>query len=245
MLLDATNKEQLIPINTGRGNTFVTIQKGQVIYGRFKYQENFLLQVGQTGIIDRILKRLEKVHKLVDRQTYSHYTVVTIKNYDVLTKMDRLIDRQCTGNRQAIDTYKSVKSVKTDKTVGLPNQKTTPLMEITYPSIYAICQETNIFPDTARAFLASLIKQVLADGVKVNSPLPFFRAALLNQLKSKRIETMNESESVYFPLLSPEAKEKKTPSRESGLKPKTRKKLWAALNKISTLEVAKQRGGNK
>ena len=39
--------------------------------------------------------------------------------------------------------------------------------------------------------------------------------------------------------------EKKTPSRESGLKPKTRKKLWAALNKISTLEVAKQRGGNK
>ena len=168
MLLDATNKEQLIPINTGRGNTFVTIQKGQVIYGRFKYQENFLLQVGQTGIIDRILKRLEKVHKLVDRQTYSHYTVVTIKNYDVLTKMDRLIDRQCTGNRQAIDTYKSVKSVKTDKTVGLPNQKTTPLMEITYPSIYAICQETNIFPDTARAFLASLIKQVLADGVKSN-----------------------------------------------------------------------------
>lgn len=85
------------------------IKRGQVVFGREIYA---LYLQRPKSTIRNWLEKLEKMYKLVDNQTSSNFTVVTIKNYDELTNMDKQMDKQRTSRGQAEDTSKSVKSVK-------------------------------------------------------------------------------------------------------------------------------------
>lgn len=100
------------PFTDKRGKT-IRLGVGQCIFGRNQYAKYMALGATNSGRVERALCKLQKVHKLIDRQASYDWTLVTILNYDsyfINRQANRqAIDRQQTGNRQAIDTSKKIR----------------------------------------------------------------------------------------------------------------------------------------
>ncbi|MBI3887583.1 hypothetical protein HY310_00765 [Candidatus Microgenomates bacterium] len=93
---------------------WLNVSRGQCICGRFELAKCFGLKENESGRIQRILNKLEKTYKLIDKRKSLNCTIVTIKNYDELICFDQSNKSDATNRRpidnQSTDTNKSVKN---------------------------------------------------------------------------------------------------------------------------------------
>jgi len=111
-LMKASHKNHWVSVSTGRAVTEVELQPGQFIFGR----DSAARELGMVP--STIWKRMQKLKKLqnVDIQSSTHYSIVSIMNWDAyqaeIKKGDSESDRQVTGKEQPSDTNKNVKNDK-------------------------------------------------------------------------------------------------------------------------------------
>ena len=119
-LLKANHEDKWVPIKIGKGTTEVFVKRGQFVFGR-KTAAKELKMPGRT-VHYRMLK-LATMRNL-DIQTDTHYSIVTVCNYDVYqsTLLKDMIGT-LTGNGQANDTNKNYKNDK-KKNNGTSGKKT-------------------------------------------------------------------------------------------------------------------------
>ena len=101
------------------GRKFVTLKRGQVLFGRNRYAQ----YLGwQPSTVDKCLKRVFGVmqsNNQMTKQANNDYTVITINNYDDVVSMNNQSSNQ--SNKlvatweQPSSTSKSIKSDKSDK----------------------------------------------------------------------------------------------------------------------------------
>jgi len=78
LLIKANFRERQVPIKIGAGQSVVTIKRGQLLFGRLS-AENELFIDGST--IYKCIKKLETL-KNIEIKSNSHYSIITICNYD-------------------------------------------------------------------------------------------------------------------------------------------------------------------
>jgi len=111
----ANHEENWVPIKTGRGETEVHVKRGQFIFGR----KTAAKELGMKP--SSIRNRMEKLKNMknLDIQPDTHYSIVTIINYDTynppVKKEDRQEDNQGTGKGQPKDTDNNEENVKKEK----------------------------------------------------------------------------------------------------------------------------------
>ncbi len=114
-LLKANHRRKTVTVKTGRGATSVMVEAGQFIFGRKQAANDLNLP---PSTIRNKLSKLVGLRK-VGVQPDTHYSVITIINWDSYQadekKEDRQEDRQRTGKGQAKDTNKNEENVKNDK----------------------------------------------------------------------------------------------------------------------------------
>jgi hypothetical protein len=123
LLLRASYKERHIPIKVGNGESIITIQRGQLLFGRFKAEESLCID-GST--IYKILQWMEK-EDMIKIESNSHYSILTINNFntyqtfenDKVTTVEQPSNNQVTteeqpSNNQVTHTIKN-KQDKQDK----------------------------------------------------------------------------------------------------------------------------------
>ena len=102
-LLKANHKGSWVPITTGRGKTEVFIQPGQFIFGRSTAARE--LNMPASSVRNRI-STLQKI-EIITVKKDSHYSIISITNWDTYQAIGNKIDRQRTGKRQPEDTNKN------------------------------------------------------------------------------------------------------------------------------------------
>lgn len=112
LLLRAANKLHMVYI----GDTEIWLERGQCICGRYELAKCLGLKRSEAGRVQRKLDMLVKRFKLIDKRKSLDCSVITIRNYDELTRFEPS-DEQSTDNLQTIrepitDTNNSDKSVK-------------------------------------------------------------------------------------------------------------------------------------
>ena len=120
LLLDANFREKTwMPAITGKSTTEVKIGRGQLVFGRNIYADKLNLP---PSTIRNLIKKLELLEMITQKQD-THYTVITICNYDLYQKFEK-------KSGQAKDTPKECKECKEEKeclfhsTLRLLNEKT-------------------------------------------------------------------------------------------------------------------------
>ena len=96
-LLKATYIDRWVSVKTGKGETEVHLIPGQFIFGRKSAAKE--LRMNESNIRNR-MKKLVTIEN-VDMQTDSHYSIITIRNWDTYQNLiineDSEEDRQRTG----------------------------------------------------------------------------------------------------------------------------------------------------
>jgi hypothetical protein len=115
-LLKATYKTKHIPVKIGKGETIVTIQPGQFIFGRFTAEESLCID-GST-----IYKWINKFkdEDMIKLDSNSHYTIITICkwdeyqqiNDDEVTAIQQPFNSHSTAIQQPRNTNKNIKESK-------------------------------------------------------------------------------------------------------------------------------------
>ena len=114
-IMKANHQDNWVSIQTGRGLSQVFVERGQFIFGRKSAAKELRMKPSS------IRNRMEKLKNMrnVDIQPDTHYSIITIINYDTYNsfqdKEDRQEDNQRTGKGQAKDTNKNDKNVKNEK----------------------------------------------------------------------------------------------------------------------------------
>ena len=78
LLIRATHKERQVPVRTGRGETIITLQPGQVLFGRNSFAK--ALRCNPNAIPQRINKLCRLGNCNI--QPHTHFSIVTINNWD-------------------------------------------------------------------------------------------------------------------------------------------------------------------
>jgi len=115
-LTQAAHKTQHVAMKTGRGSSVVTVEPGQLIYGRATAAK--ALKMRPSSVDDRV-KRLANMQNL-DRHPNTHWTILTVCNWgvynsspaDTQQEARQPTDNQPTTNRHIQD-VKDVKEVRT------------------------------------------------------------------------------------------------------------------------------------
>ena len=119
-LLKANHKEEIWEqAITGRGKTEVPVKRGQFIFGRNTASKE--LNMNPSTVWKRIVK-LEKLGNL-NIQSNTHYSLVTIANWDLYQGEEIKVTSKVTGKEQASNTNKNVKNVKKEKNTTAATQK--------------------------------------------------------------------------------------------------------------------------
>ena len=188
----------------------IWLERGEVIFGRetwavaFGASRNLNEQSAQAQRVYRRLIKLEKVNNLINKRKSLNCSIVTIKNYDEVIQMNKPMNNRQTIDEQSMNTNKSAKSVKSGKKAQLA--KNIPqVLGLTYPEVYQIADQTNVYIDNVRDVLRSLVKEFEGKGEKVKSPKSLLVAAIRSRLGSGELHTMNDSERLIFPQESPES----------------------------------------
>lgn len=117
-LCRANYKKRSVPCKTGRGETIVTLNPGEFIFGRYKAEEELNID-GST--IYKIMKQLESIGNITIKSN-SHYSIITICNWDKyqiledseVTSNEQASNKQVTTNEQPSNTDNKVKNIKKD-----------------------------------------------------------------------------------------------------------------------------------
>ena len=111
-LIRANYKDTWMPVKTGKGFTQVQVKRGQFIFGRNQVAKE--LRQKPRSIYDRMLK-LEKCQNITI-QTNTHYSIVTICNYDLYQPQNESeATTNTTTNQQPTNTENKLKKVKKKK----------------------------------------------------------------------------------------------------------------------------------
>lgn len=112
LILRATNKESVVYA----GDTPITLKRGQCIVGRYELAKCLGMKQKESLRIQRILTKLENSLQLINKRKSKDCSVITIKNYDDLTKFEPSdepsVNNQRTISEPSMNTNKSVKSEK-------------------------------------------------------------------------------------------------------------------------------------
>lgn len=114
-LLKANHKKAFVPIKTGKGESIVEVGVGQFIFGRKKAAK----ELGDNG--NTIYKRMQKLKTMgiCNIQSNTHYSIVTIVNWDKYqvddSESNRQSNNQVTTKCQPSNTNKKDKNVNNDK----------------------------------------------------------------------------------------------------------------------------------
>jgi hypothetical protein len=107
-LLKATHKNRATALKTGRGETVVKLKRGQFVFGRYRAAKELKMKPSTVWFVMQKLRELGNL----DMQTNTHYTLVTIRNYDAYQDMRNYpLTPTLTTNRQPTDTDKELKEV--------------------------------------------------------------------------------------------------------------------------------------
>ena len=148
-LMRAAHKTHPVEVQTGRGNTVVTVEPGQFIFGRRAASK----AVGGTpsGTWKRMLK-LKTLGNL-DMQSNSHYSLVSIVNWELYqgehAKGDRQGDNQVTSKEPA-----SNQQGDTNKNV-FKNDEHGDHVQTTPPTPPPRSRDTNLYGELQRVKLTS------------------------------------------------------------------------------------------
>lgn len=115
-LLKATYKPKHIKIKIGKGESIVSLETGQFLFGRFSAEEDLCID-GST--IYKWMKKFEAENMII-MESNSHYTRVTICNWDEYQQLDdeevtaiqQPLNSQTTTNEQPCNTNKKEKNTK-------------------------------------------------------------------------------------------------------------------------------------
>ncbi|UCE05174.1 MAG: hypothetical protein JSW07_16360 [bacterium] len=106
-LLKANHKETWVPVKTGRGEKQVLVKPGQFIFGRHTAARELNMSPSSTRNRLQLLRNA----RFMDTQMDTHYSIITIINWDTYQadeeKKDRQEDNQRTnkGHRQECKEY--------------------------------------------------------------------------------------------------------------------------------------------
>jgi hypothetical protein len=95
---------------TGKGSTPVQVGRGRFVFGRNAASKE--LGMDPSTVYKRMLK-LGKLENL-NIKSNSHYSVVTIVNWDFYQEEEKKVTGKVTGKCQASNTYKNVKNEKNE-----------------------------------------------------------------------------------------------------------------------------------
>lgn len=134
ILLKANHRQRYVKLQIGKGESLVSVERGQFLFGRFKAEEELCMD-GST--IYRWIKKMEE-RGMITLEANNHYTVLTVCKYDEYNSTDEDDEQQmnshCTANEQPlnntrttseqqVNTNKKDKNVKNDKNVVGANQE--------------------------------------------------------------------------------------------------------------------------
>ena len=107
LLLKASYRKRHVSLKVGKGETIVTIERGQLIFGRYKAEEELCID---GSAIYRWIKKLEE-NGMVLIQTNNQYSIITICNYDSYQgendKDEQLMNNQRTTNEQQMNSRRT------------------------------------------------------------------------------------------------------------------------------------------
>jgi len=121
-------KDSWVDVVTGEGKTSVFVKRGEVLFGRKTWSKK--LDIPQSTL-DRWMKKLE-MYKIIVRKPGTHYTIVTICNYDV-SKDNNIRNRTGTdtgtdtGTGQALDTDKEDKREREEEKENIQKKNEEPI----------------------------------------------------------------------------------------------------------------------
>ena len=98
LLLKASYRKRHVSLKIGKGETTVTIERGQLLFGRYKAEEELNID-GST--IYRWIKKLEE-NEMILLQSNNQYSIITICNYDTY-QSENINDEQPMSNQRAAD----------------------------------------------------------------------------------------------------------------------------------------------
>lgn len=110
-LLKASHQSEWFPIKTGRGETVVSVQPGQFIFGRKTAAKE--LKMSPSTVQDRI-KKLAKHGNLVT-QTFIHYSIISIINWDSYQTTEKDNDTKSVNHPSTNRHIQECKEVNTGK----------------------------------------------------------------------------------------------------------------------------------
>lgn len=119
ILCKANFRKRHIPIRIGNGEKIITIDRGQLLFGRFKAEEELCID-GST--IYKILKWFED-DGMIKVESNSHYSILTINNYNTfqggddekVTAEEQPCNSQVTAEEQPCNTPKNDNNDNNDK----------------------------------------------------------------------------------------------------------------------------------
>jgi hypothetical protein len=123
LILKANIKTRFIPLKIGAGDSTVKIEYAQLLFGRFKAEE----ELGIDGsIIYKWLKKMEEM-QMIKIQSSNHYSIITICNFEhyqdinnnQVTAEEQQSNNQVTAEEQQSNTPKKVKKDKKVKKVEI------------------------------------------------------------------------------------------------------------------------------
>jgi len=107
LLLKASFKKRYVPLKIGKGETTVTIERGQLLFGRYKAEEELCID-GST--IYRWIKKLEE-NEMILIQSNNQYSIITICNYDTYqsgnTNEEQPMNNQRATNEQPMNSRRT------------------------------------------------------------------------------------------------------------------------------------------
>jgi hypothetical protein len=119
-LCKASHSGKSFSISTGKGETIVTIDRGQFIFGRFKAEE----ELGINGsTIYKWIHKFSDEMDMINIVSNNHYSIITILNFndfqdietDKVTTKEQPKNNQVTAKEQPSNTYKNDKNVKNEE----------------------------------------------------------------------------------------------------------------------------------
>jgi hypothetical protein len=116
LLLKASYRKRHVSLKIGKGETTVTIERGQLLFGRYKAEEELCID-GST--IYRWIKKLEE-NGMISIESSNQYSIITICNYDTyqteneikeqpknsrVTTNEQQMNSRRTASEQQVNTY--------------------------------------------------------------------------------------------------------------------------------------------
>jgi hypothetical protein len=97
LLLKANYKKSYFTIKAGRGETTIELNRGQLLFGRFRAED----ELGIDGsLIYRVIKKFEELEQIIIESS-NQYSIITICKYDDYQGEDNYNEQQMNSKRTA------------------------------------------------------------------------------------------------------------------------------------------------